>query len=415
MGLHLTEAIEKENIEIPKGKLNLIVAPTGCGKTRFATKLLSDLPPDKMGLYVIDTTMGKQALLDNPAFQELSPLWIDAAEGHTHLDLTHSDLAPILQKPIVITYAKLGYLLRDRPLIAEHLGAIVFDEIHKLYKFLGMNANSTFNPIQQVRNEMVQLGLPAHKLMDCTIVGLTATPDQFYKFAAMPNKPPIKFEELKLQSPLKSYAPTHTTYFKNVHNLLEHLEWDSGKRVIVFSRTIAKMKTIANNLSELGVSSVALWSSNSSHSLSLDQLIAKQTMVEQHTFPEKYQVLILNEAFDTSFNLFDQSIQWVVVDDSNPTTIAQFSGRLRFDYEHLYVLDREGGEEWSKKEGLIAAEWIGLKMTREKRDEFVDWWNRDGGKDKWPKIKKELELHQYKVVEGRATSGKREKFWEIRK
>ena len=108
-GKYLSEALTYT--EIVRGRLNMVVAATGQGKTTMATETL----PQKLNitnkarvLYLIDTNMGRDML--------------------ARKDILQTEFPPQENKIIIMTYAKFGALLKTYKIWSSMFDLIVADE-----------------------------------------------------------------------------------------------------------------------------------------------------------------------------------------------------------------------------------------------------------------------------------------------
>ena len=99
-GLHLSDALNLECPNYERGRLNLIVAQTGQGKTTAAINTI----PKQLGvapqrcLILIDTTMGEEEKI---ALEECQ-MWGEK-----------------LDKPYILNYQKFGAMVKRGELVAE--------------------------------------------------------------------------------------------------------------------------------------------------------------------------------------------------------------------------------------------------------------------------------------------------------
>ena len=125
---YLSELVNVASLE--KGKLNIIKAPTGSGKTYFALQHIPSLANDAVHdvVYLIDTINGKEQILQNyNAISEYRNWHKEVEAGGIWFDPNRN--------VVVITYAKFGVLLERHPRFYEHFSYIICDEIHNLLKF----------------------------------------------------------------------------------------------------------------------------------------------------------------------------------------------------------------------------------------------------------------------------------------
>ena len=127
-GCYLSDALVYESFVL--GKLNLIVAPCGSGKTVAAFKTIPEylnVKPQR-SLVLINTTSGAEEFVSN----ELAYYYDYVGNEWT------APFLPQYAKPTVMTYAFFGALIKRKELNVEEYDYIVCDEIHALNTYIGM-------------------------------------------------------------------------------------------------------------------------------------------------------------------------------------------------------------------------------------------------------------------------------------
>ena len=129
--------------QFQRGKINLIEAPCGCGKTTCAKGKIADLASSRNKvLYLIDTTNGCNVLANCENTNKL--LAWDIGPGNYYNTITpipYEEIYPSFnQKPTndmwVSTYANFGLLIREYgPALLNHFEIIIADEAHNMLQF----------------------------------------------------------------------------------------------------------------------------------------------------------------------------------------------------------------------------------------------------------------------------------------
>ena len=111
--------------ELQKGRLNVIQAPTGSGKTYFALHHIPSLTQDALHnvVYLIDTINGKEQIVQNyNATSEYYGWSKEVEEGGMWFEPSN--------RVVVITYAKFGLLYEKNFDFCKHFSYIICDEIY---------------------------------------------------------------------------------------------------------------------------------------------------------------------------------------------------------------------------------------------------------------------------------------------
>ena len=101
---YLSEAVNIEDLRL--NELNLIKAPTGCGKTTFAVNTIPAVCEDyaHKAVFLIDSVNGKEQVLKNQNTMPATSEWISgiAADGIWFDDT---------DRLVIMTYAKFGTIM----------------------------------------------------------------------------------------------------------------------------------------------------------------------------------------------------------------------------------------------------------------------------------------------------------------
>ena len=121
--LTVNEIIKSKGVVLHKGKINLIVAPAGSGKTYYIFNTL--LGPTKKSVYLCDTSNLKESILkDKDIFDKVKGTDFDLGKATFSLDKYNCT---------VMTYAK-WFFEMNKPEYSN-VETIICDEIHNLYKY----------------------------------------------------------------------------------------------------------------------------------------------------------------------------------------------------------------------------------------------------------------------------------------
>lgn len=392
-GKFLSQALEY--CEIIRGRLNMVVATTGQGKTTMATQEL----PQKLGitnktriLYLIDTNMGRDMLARKDIIQTTFPPEED-------------------NKIIVMTYAKFGALLKTYKIWSSMFDLIVADEFHNLYKYTKIDMAKMIKANPDFSSETLSMMLSRessnYKAMEAIkrwsksntlyVVAMTATPEVFLEKDKELDE---LIQVIQSKEKLIAYEILARFTYTNAEEVLVENAQDGEKRLI-FTHTIKQaneFKQLVEDNTER--KALALWSNSNLNAppLSVEQINAREYIIENENFPDDLDDLIFTEAFSTGWNLVDDRVTTTIVHSGNDILIKQVCGRNRQDIQKLYVYDSEGAKNKSKKEKQkqkeltinwsIPEKYLNKELNTQERNELIKEINYP---KKWPSFKKWIE------------------------
>ena len=378
---YLSELVNVASLE--KGKLNIIKAPTGSGKTYFALQHIPSLANDAVHdvVYLIDTINGKEQILQNyNAISEYRNWHKEVEAGGIWFDPN--------KNVVVITYAKFGVLLERYPHFYEHFSYIICDEIHNLLKFQYFCRRPNYHSIARSGLENAVKGGMA------TVIALTATPSTISReFHAPSVEIPID------QTELIHYEVCQTIGYTNLADLLYEVE--AGAVGLCYLSRISQMKVFEALARKAGLSPVSIWSiNNADHKMSEAQLEARNSILKNATIPEQYNLLIINSSSETSLKI-KSKVDYVIVHSTNPDTQVQVRGRVNNDLKTLY-LPMEGTPTIR-----IPEAYIGKRLFAEGKRELIATLNLRNANNRpygWTTIKSILIDNDYSITEGRSNN-----------
>lgn len=402
-GKFLSQTIEYN--EIIRGRLNMVVAETGQGKTTMATQELPqklDITNKARVLYLIDTNMGRDML--------------------ARKDIVQTAFPPEENKIIVMTYAKFGTLLKTYDIWSSMFDLIVADEFHNLYKYTRidmarmMKANPDFSP--ETLSMMLSRESANYKAMEAIkrwsesqslyVVAMTATPEVFLE---KDKELDDLIQVIQSKEKLVAYEILARFTYINAEEVLVEGAQDGEKRLI-FTHTIKQaneFKQLVENNTER--KALALWSNSNLNAppLTSEQLNTRQYIIENESFPDDLDDLIFTEAFSTGWNLVDDRVTTTIVHSSNDALIKQVCGRNRQDIKKLYLYDSEKAtnkkKEIKKKQKELETDWeiptsfLNRELDTQERNRLIE---EMGYPKKWTSLKKWIEsTKKYKLEKKR--------------
>lgn len=389
-GLHLSEALINEQQQYQKGRLNLIVAQTGQGKTTAAINTI----PKQLGvepqrcLILIDTTMGEEEKI---ALDECQ-MWGEK-----------------LDKPYILNYQKFGAMVKRGELTAEMFDYICCDEIHNLIKYVRIDEANIWKRNPESAREVVCLILSRESLSYIAIdtllhwaelkgvwwFGLTATADNLEKWARLKSY----INEIQIQEQLIAYEVFQKYEYSDVHVLLRA---NPEVKRLIFVPKIEQGEQFAREIQEnTGRKVVCLWSKRALKPMTNNQLGIVNHLQQNHRYPDDIDDIILTEAYATGWNLMDDNVQIVIVHSGNKDIQIQFPGRKRGDWQIQYNYnsqladnDKRLARKQQARESIAETKWeipqsyLGRKLTKEDKEQLI---KEIGYPKKWTSLKKDIQ------------------------
>ena len=389
-GLHLSEALNLECPQYERGRLNLIVAQTGQGKTTAAINTI----PKQLGvapqrcLILIDTTMGEEEKI---ALDECQ-IWGEK-----------------LDKPYILNYQKFGAMVKRGELVAEMFDYICCDEIHNLIKYVRIDEANIWKRNPESSREVICLILSQESFSYIAIdtllhwaelkgvwwFGLTATADNLEKWARLKSY----INEIQIQEQLIAYEVFQKYEYSNVHVLLRA---NPEVKRLIFVPKIEQGEQFAREIQEnTGRKVVCLWSKHALKPMTNNQLDIVNHLQYSHKYPDDIDDIILTEAYATGWNLIDDNVQIVIVHSGNKDIQIQFPGRKRGDWQIQYNYNSklaENKKRLDRKQAVRAnianTQWIipdsylDRKLGKEDKEQLIQ---EIGYPKKWTSLKKDIQ------------------------
>lgn len=374
---YLSELVDVSRLR--RNKLNIITAPTGCGKTHFALHHIPNLVDNAhlRVVYLIDTVNGKEQILDHyNAIREYYG-WTEVVSGKA-INVDNEN------RPVVLTYARFGMILEEYPEFYNEFSYIICDELPSLIRFQG------FEP--KPNNHSVALeGLQkAVRCSRATVIALTATPDTLSQYFSKSYLVPIDQRELI------QYAVKNTVQFHTLADVLCQVSTDSVG--LCYVSRISQMIDFFQKAQQQGFSPIAIWSvNNTDHPMTEEQLSARESILRDYTIPPQYNLLIINSSSETSIKI-KSHVDYVVVHSTNSDTQIQVRGRVNNDLDTLFLPGK------SAPIMNIPEKYLGVKLFTTEKKELIkelDIRNKNNRPCGWTSIKKYLVDNDYSITDGR--------------
>lgn len=419
--LWLSEAMQKFNIKLERGYINVINGLCGGGKTHFIKKELLRNPHkycdiEKLArnnvLYVCDINMLKQSIAKNNDFKYYSERDIK----YNFKTLFKRDMG---KKIPVLCYATFNTILRDKELrnkIYSTFECIILDELHNLFKF-----NCSFKgEYQSVINHLNKLS------KNILTIGLTATPQPIYeKINAK-----LLFSEEQLQM-IRHYEGKEMP-INDIMSAIKTFDWlgmkRDGKKAIIYTKKITEQEKFKEFFLEYfeDIKVENIFSPNRGCVVDIEtgeiiadkptyplkegtefipdmteeQLEIRSYLLEKEQMPDDLDILIINSAYTTGWNLKDENVQYVFTNTTDEIDAYQSRNRVRADIELWFMLNHEESIELRIEE--IDERFLNHKLSSEEKKEMVELYGikklDSKSKPSFQSLKKQLEEMGYIVT-----------------
>lgn len=324
--LYLSEIIAKEKPDF--GPNNLILSPTGSGKTVFIKKLAKEAK-NRESLLLVSTTSLKLKFVpsDEKEREILSNRMYSTkqkriyGEGH--------------EKILVMTYAEFGEKMKYSYDYAEKFSMIFCDEVHSLIAY-------------QTYESSVNLFLLMRYLFEehenQTIYHFTATSEHIDKLKDLSDRimRDVKVFNYLDNQEIKRYISLSSYKIHGIEQIRSHLiaRKESfkyfGYKIFAFCKTIESQKRMKKICEEEGYTAQAYWSVNNEEKIMTEEQTEEmEKMVKEGRLPDKYDVVIINAALQEGWDLKDERVKLAIINTKNETEHIQALGRIRNDLDVL--------------------------------------------------------------------------------
>lgn len=423
---YLSEVFELSDFR--RGQINLLTQNTGAGKTQLAFKLINSIPNAK-SLYLIDTTAGKESLLNRKDTEVYSDHWqkfvedklifiddLDEAFAEQEIEIIFKQWE---NKTVVMTYQKFGRILQRYSNFTKYLDIIIMDEIHNLFKYYAIEKGRILalarkeNKYLSEEQESVVLDSlsPLYKVIENINnmteiqnykIALTATPNKFYQFMSESN---LEVQKITTNKQLYSQEVLQTIYYKDLKEVFDKYPLNCNEAMIVYLTQIKHMLELQTHLiKEKNYKVESLWSiHNNEFPMNEQQMETLKFIKEYQKLPKHIQVLILNNAYETSINIIDERIKKMIVHTTNEDSQIQAKGRIRNAVLQTLFLKYENKEQLLE---IVLKDFMNKKLFAEEKDELVEKYNEVfGTKVSWRKLRNILEKNGKEIVDNRTREG----------
>lgn len=394
--LYLGEIMKKEKPQF--GHNNLVLAPVGSGKSFLIEKLL--IPKNYVGtvLYLTSNTALKDSLCpnDNKLRKEFAENGQSINFFTTENKKRYGDSAYNVH---LMTYHEFGKRIESpNEVFTKNKYLIFCDEVHSLPIFTQYDGGGVLN---------TALRWLFQKHDDKTIYYFTATREGLDN---LERRIPGYLDNIKefdyINHPeIRKYEAKSTYYVSNVHQLRVHLKAKvdyikrHGCKGLAFTRLISGQKILADIAESEGFTPIILWSVNNEDlKMSDEQLRVRKYLLSTGNIPEPYNLLIINGAMQEGWNLYDEKVEFAILDTMNETEKVQALGRIRKDVD--FIVLKTNDADYRVHQVILEDKYINKILMAEDKKDLVEDLNIKNDRNnimKWPTIKKIIINSGYEV------------------
>lgn len=393
--LFLGQIIKVDNLQYTNN--NLILSPTGSGKTYFIMNELVKVNPGRK-LMLLSTTSLKESvgeLEHTLTSQEVRRKGLGIADEDVH----------------IMTYYEFGSRTIWNNDFLEMYDVIFCDEIHSLMDYYMIDKSAEYAAAIKVLFDYYE---------DKKIFHFTATTDKIDKFINMAYQDlyrNVNIIDYNGDERIKKYHNSYVKEVTSVHEIenailgIEDMR-RLGEKGIFFNERIDGMERIEMLLSKKGLRSISIWSTNNKkHEMTDEQLAVRSTLLKTGIIPEGYDFIIINGAMREGWNLKDERVEMAILNTLDETNKVQARGRIRKDISLL--IERVEGEATPVEVQIIQREKLtgviervlGEELTSDDKNKIVEEMNirnnENGRIVGWTTIKSTLDKNGYVIKDKR--------------
>jgi len=395
--LYLGQIIERDKVKFRSN--NLILSPTGSGKTHFILEILAN------------KYAGRKLLLVSTS--SLKDSYEDKERIFSSQDLRRAEKGIANQDIHIMTYAEFGHIVSFdyNDDFIKGYSVIYCDEIHSLFDYFFMSESHKLAVA-------IRLLFKRHDNLD--IYYFTATTDKIDKFIDRYSQDLYKnvniIDYLHNEDIVRHLNEMERSFVDNseLKNIIDEFKDFNlkDKKAIIFNERIDGMENIEELLNCKGYRTISIWSiNNNKRPMNDEQLRVRSILLKNEIMPNEYDFVIINGSMREGWNLKDKRAQYVFVNSTDDTNIVQVRGRIRhnitlFAYKvHGKSLPIEQQIIQREKSLGIIASYLGEEITNEDKElisETLDIRvNANNRLVKWSTISKVLLAYGYEIEDKR--------------
>lgn len=476
--LRLTDAMIKFEKEFKEGVLNVLNAPPACGKTTYifneflknTTRYIKGEKHNycnKLGkiLYLCDTSMLKDSVVSEN--EDIAKIFgkgaiIEAKQFNSLKKIGSEDNGTIK----IMTYSSFGWFIKNaKDSILNNFNIIIADEVHNLFKYCKKHNTEINEEGKKVLKDGEYSSIIRNLEEICSktiFIGMTGTMNSMYEFQSQfghfVNLRPIFRDNEREKLFTYNYEPT---YVNCIFSKIKSVDWtiavkEKGFKIFIYTNTIEKSEKYKKYFEAVGLK--AEWICSTNREDKKEEKVDEETgeviiekvptmrgykkeirdrltngVDDKRTFvgtvPDDLDVLIVNSAYETGWNLIDKRFQIAFIDTTDMEEQEQSRYRLRHDILFLYCLYRQYNDDgialergqfgelipweiylgastykyvnvhdWDMRD--IDEKYLGVKLTKEIKEELKFLYGVRKLKDRevtWKTLKRDLQAKGYIV------------------
>lgn len=323
--LYLNEILIRDKVEYNKN--NLIVSPSGSGKTDFIMNTL-------MGMYD-----GNKLLL--VPMNDLKLINRNQVERKRMLNITDDSIH-------VMTYLEFGEMtLRNNNSLLDYV-LIVCDEIHSLFEYYLENKIPQYD--SAIKSIFSEYKNPDTFSFTTTLIKIELfMRDESNYFLYGDN---VKLVDYNEDVDIKRYYNHIEKSFDNIDgiedavlNYLGELNLDKPKGVI-FNEINENMSDVISLLEYSDFRTISIMMSDDKENImNEEQLRVKSFIIEERMIPEGYDFIIMNGKVGGEWKLIDDKLDFVIINSLEKDSKLLTRGRIKKDIEFLALKKEIAGDE----------------------------------------------------------------------
>lgn len=415
----VNELWKANGLMVQKGKINLVIAPAGSGKTYWIFNTLVSGYNLSRVIYLCDTSNLKEAVGKDPEYFEKCYIAEERYEGFA-------------DRIRVMTYSMYGHMLLKNPNVFDDVDLIICDEAHNLYNY--KTRFDKENEKKVYTRTVIDVFAKAES-RTANVVFLTATHDKVMRANGLMkfetfydengyehkewvydvlrySKSMINIIDMNKYPTIRRLREKFTYGFCNYRNIGYHLRayngFKNGSKAIIYTDRIDTVNDLVDTCFKQGLRAVGIWSKNNQDKpMDSYQKSVSKSIIEQGLIPEDIDVLIINSAYETGINIKTENIELVIVNSTDQDTQIQARSRVRKDIDAFLIKTNDSIDDIKI---TLDEKWLDRPLTAKDKKELcqeIGLYNGDSRLLLWTSIKEIIINSGYIVKDHKITKIKK--------